>query len=447
MPRPTSCVIRLMSFGIAVAAVLSSYPVWSHPGHDHYISNSIWPEHHPADSSAGYSSRTISLASAAVLDPRITAWKLADGSTGTSPAANINSVVSGILADINTVAYDNDHVYVRTSGVPSHSIGPFNNPNVPGDLDATYRVALNPTPETGARRSAAYSLGPMGIATNGAAFYGPWDGTYWNPNTNNLTAPGTPRPPGGADWNVNALWRRMNGMDDSRGHPSPVNGQTNPDGSNKGLYHYHMIPEGLADQVDPGNSGLTGSPILGFAFDGYAIVGPYAYDEQTQSVVQMSSSYGVNPNARGAGDPSVTNFALGSFIEDFAYIDGSGNLNEFNMAFVKFDEFERAVLTDETDPDGQWAYFATLDVIGGNSITRDGDVAYPYLVGPEFFGEVDAALIGGGPNRPPLIVPNDVQFYFSYAAIPEPSTFAFSCVLFGIAAGRRRRRSQHKDRN
>lgn len=418
-PSQRSQALCLYGGALLLLAVGVSVPASAHPGHDHAAPAGVWPAHASADVSAGTAALTpfrSGVLSSPVTQPdvRIDAWKLATGATGTSPDADVNAVVSNVVADVNTVAYDDDYVFIRTSGVPSHSVGPVQNPTVPGDLDATYRIARNPVEETGVRTESLSSLGPIGVMVNGAAFYSPSDGTYWRRSNNTLTNAGD-QPPMNTDWSTNALWRRADGMDAAGGHPSPVRNETNPDGSQKGLYHYHRLPTGLSDQIDPDNDGSMGSPVFGFAFDGYPIVGPYAYEEQpggAMAVVQMTSSYAVaDASIRGANGPSVADYELGSFLEDFEYVAGSGTLNEYNMAYVRFDD-GRAVLTDETDPDGDWAYFLTFDALAGstNDTTLDREVAWPYIVGPEFFGVADPELIG--PGGATIIVPGDVAFEF-----------------------------------
>ncbi|MEM6654534.1 MAG: YHYH protein [Planctomycetota bacterium] len=440
----------------------------AHPGHDHAVSNGVWPQHaanEPVEAVLAASGPGFAVSPAApavepapVVEPAVAAidasldralrsLKLATGVGGTSSDAGVDAVVGQTLADINTVAYDDDFLYVRTSGVPSHAVGPFNNPSTPGDLDATYRIPLNPTEQTGAKTVSVYELGAIGVMVNGVAFFSAWDSTFWRPPTNQLTDPGTPQPAGGSDWNVNALWRRAGGMDAARGHPAPLNNQTNPDGSVKGSYHYHMHPVGLLDQIDPDNTGAMGSPIVGYAFDGYPIVGPYAYEPQPDGsllAVPMTSSYGLrtervslsdNANGNPTPFPSTADYELGSFIEDFVYLDGSGTLNEYNMAFVKFDAGGRAVLADQSDPDGDWAYFITLDAMSANDTTLDGDVAWPYIVGPEFYGVYDDA------GRR-LVVPDDVTFYFEQLTADfnkdrgvDAADYALARDLVGAASG------------
>jgi hypothetical protein len=340
-----------------------------------------------------------------------TVWKEADGTTGSSPNAEWTANIENTIADVNTIAYNSDYVYIRTSGIPSHSIGRTGNdpnPAIPGDLDATYRVSLNPTPAT---VNVETSLANIGVAINGAGIYNWSDGSYWDANTNQLTMGG----PGGgqrSNWNTNALWARANGFDEAGGHPSGGPGQA----LNRATYHYHQDPYGLEAQVDADNNGTRHSPVIGFAFDGYPIYGPYAYangSDDSDGFQQMTSSYQLI-DSRPSDGPSEADFELGSFAEDFEYVAGSGTLNEFNMDFVVTPEF----------PNGTWAYFTTYD-LDGSGTTLDGDIAFPFTVGPSYFGEVDTELLMPGAT---IEVPADVIVYFQY--VPEPS----SALLFGMAA-------------
>lgn len=430
----------------------------AHPGHEHVGNNGVWPDHEEADDSGGLIALSVAttesseVASISALNTSgfsqyLSPWKLSDGSTGLStgdPATN--NVVSNVLADVNTVAYDNDYVYIRTSGIPSHDIsiiieGEPQNPATAGDIDATYRLSLNPTEELGEKT--ATGLGPNGVMVNGVAFYNQSDGTFWNAQTNEIGGGGR----GGPDaevWTTNALWSRGGFLseDPGGGHSSPVRGSTNPDGSLLGQYHYHQTPTGLMPQIDPSNEGSLGSPIVGYASDGYPVIGPYAYeiqDDDSQIVVQMTSSYGLLEDngvdePRGPNGPTTADYELGSFIEDFVYYEGSGTLNEYNMTFVKFDDEGRAILADETDPDGDWAYFLTLDALNaltGNETAIDYEYAFPYIVGPNYFGVVE-------PFDPDatIMVPNDVEYFFQY--IPEPSSLAL--VAIGMLGMHRRRK-------
>ncbi len=386
--------------------------VYGHEGHDHSAPSGQWPAHSPSDKTAGSGLRQMTPTEATV-------WKHSDGTTGNSPAADINTNIENVLADVNTVAFDSDFVYIRSSGVPSHSVGPFGdgNPTIPGDQDATYRVSLNPTPS---KVPQATALSNIGVAVNGVGIYNWSDATYWDANTNQIAMGG----PGGQqshDWNTNALWFRAAGFDSAGGHPSGGPGSA----LDEGVYHYHQDPYGLEAQIDPDNTGDRHSPIVGFAFDGYPIYGPYGYangTDDTDGFQQMTSSYQLI-EARPADGPLEEDFALGSFAEDFEYVAGAGTLNEFNMNFVVTPEF----------PEGTWAYFTTYD-LGESGTTLDGDLAFPFTVGPNYYGEVDADILEPGAT---IVVPDDVTFYFQY--VPEPAS-GFLLFIGAAFIARRPRR-------
>src|SRR5437868_5628598 len=79
-------------------------------------------------------------------DPTIISWlQNIAGLTGHSPAANINTTVSQIQADVQQVRYTATDVYVNATDVPDHNVGPFgNNPNIPADQHKLVRVPRQP---------------------------------------------------------------------------------------------------------------------------------------------------------------------------------------------------------------------------------------------------------------------------------------------------------------
>lgn len=124
--------LRLSSFLILFAW---NYPVETHLGHDLSVPSGVWPKHEEVDEDAGLDDSPALAALAAgstITDLRISSWQLSDGAMGASANTAIHNVVSDILADVYTVAYNNNYVFVRSSGIPSHSVGPFNNPSTPG---------------------------------------------------------------------------------------------------------------------------------------------------------------------------------------------------------------------------------------------------------------------------------------------------------------------------
>ena len=112
-----------------------------------------------------------------------------------------------------------------------------------------------------------------------------------------------------------------------------------------GLYHYHGGPAALFDQF-PG----TDSPVIGFAADGFPIYGSYFTD--TSGILRSAkSSYSLKPGSRPAGIDEPGKSYDGTFVDDYEYIAGSGDLDECNGMTLA----------------GQYGYFVTN--------------AYPWVVG------------------------------------------------------------------
>ena len=111
------------------------------------------------------------------------------------------------------------------------------------------------------------------------------------------------------------------------------------------------------------------SPILGFAYDGNPIYGPYGYSNPNGfgGIRRMNSSYisnrEINTLLRPESKPT------GYFVDDYIY-DASGDLDEHNGRFCITPEY----------PNGTYAYFYTISV-NSNNISSP---AYPYVVGKYF---------------------------------------------------------------
>jgi hypothetical protein len=124
------------------------------------------------------------------------------------------------------------------------------------------------------------------------------------------------------------------------------------------------------------SSGRIHSPLLGYAYDGNPIYGPYAYQNPLGGQIErMESGYVLNVNPSLELRPP--GFESGYFIDDYEFI-GTGNLDEFNGRFCITPEF----------PDGIYAYFYTIVVnTPGGDQNNSSSIAipsYPYVIGPKF---------------------------------------------------------------
>lgn len=99
------------------------------------------------------------------------------------------------------------------------------------------------------------------------------------------------------------------------------NAHVQPDGT----YHYHGNPNALFDD----NPGPNGSPVIGFAADGFPIYGSYFSDIGTGAVRKALSGYTLKAGARpnGANDPGG-NYD-GMYVDDWEFAD-SGDLDICN---------------------------------------------------------------------------------------------------------------------
>jgi len=330
----------------------------------------------------------------AQLNPAITPWLQNTTETGTYyVSGNSTPIDNGVLVNCQEVAYTSDAVYVTCTGVPSYPTGPFQdgNPSQAENQNAIYSFTLNPQEETGTKTETR--LGNIGVFINGVALFDYRDGVAWDPSTNALCGgPGNPPCPGGPnavmDWNRDAIPAEMAGFDCSKGHPA------------MGAYHHHQNPSAFKLDQNVVSTicnlydadGLYAiddtehSPLLGFAYDGFPIYGAYGYKnaDGTGGVARIKSSYELrNITARTDGPAVDATYFLGYFREDYEYVDHSSEddyLDEHNGRFCVTPEY----------PNGTYAYFCTVD--------EDWNSAYPYAVGPTFYGVFSDALVTAVPG-------------------------------------------------
>ncbi len=215
---------------------------------------------------------------------------------------------------------------------------------------------------------------------------------------------------GGGIWIRNAYYGEGHTFDKCLGH-QPGNG----------AYHHHAHPICLRAQLNDnvvavknGRLGATyveksapwtHSPILGWAFDGYPIYGPYGYSDPTSAssaIRRIKSSFqlrnitqrttlptwalahhtGVSQTlSANQYGPEVSDiYPLGRYVEDFDVVTSTGDLDQYNGRFAVTPEY----------PNGTYAYYTTLN--------EDGSPAFPYIVGMQYYGSVTGNASTAAPS-------------------------------------------------
>lgn len=134
---------------------------------------------------------------------------------------------------------------------------------------------------------------------------------------------------------------------------------------NQGLqFMFNGYSDSLRDSF--GEESSTSSSIIGWAYDGNPIYGPYGLsDPKDESSITKTLVSGYTLDTSKVID-RPSGFSDGFFVEDYCF-DNSGDLDEHNGRFEKTKEF----------PNGVYAYHASI-----NSIT--GNPEFPYFVGNSF---------------------------------------------------------------
>lgn len=145
-----------------------------------------------------------------------------------------------------TVTFKNGALVIHSANLPNHPTGRFpemgrGNPSYITQQDQTFYLPLDPKERPGhtvtdaTNSNNALNMGPIGIALNGVVFFNPFD--MGNTDATDM-------------------------MDRCCGHPQQF-----------GQYHYHKYPVCVNSPWDDQGTGHSG--LLGFAFDGYPLYGPY----------------------------------------------------------------------------------------------------------------------------------------------------------------------------
>ena len=334
---------------------------------------------------------------------------------------------SPIYDGIREVDSSANWIYLRSSGLGSHIMGPWNNPNLPKNQGTLYRIPRLPAVATSKTLT---SLGAIGLMVDGVAVFDTRDAFSYK---NSSAADATPQNglTGDGIWNRDAWVNEAVSFDPAYAH-QPQSGQ----------YHYHVDPLAtryfLGDNVTfagtPSNNSpktysentsttvFKHSPILGWLADGYPLYGPYGYSDPTNAgspVRRMISGYVARDGNYGTtsiglagrhslpawaaaaqgisatlsssqyGPNTNSTYPLGHYIEDNDYLGDLGYVqgitNSPGGVFYDLDKYNGRFCVTPEFPNGTYAYF--------EAIKSDGTPTYPYQVGRQFYGTTSGGTV------------------------------------------------------
>lgn len=356
-------------------------------------------------------------------NPAIIGWlRNTTGITGRHyVSGNPTPINDAVLANVQTVQYNATDAYISATGIPAYITGPFldGNPSLATAQNKIFKVTLNPTQNTGTLT--ATTGGNIGLFINGVALFDYRDGVSYKLSTG-TNAGGPLGGTGDGVWNRDAVVAEKSGFDCSKAHPA------------MGNYHHHQNPSAFnldltvlsticntypADGLYIINPSVH-SPLLGFAYDGFPIYGAYAYAngvDASGGIARMKSSFQLrNITTRTVlydgtdvtdGPPVNATYPLGMYREDYEFVSHPGDptyLDIHNGRFCKTPEY----------PNGIYCYFTTVDA--------NHNSAYPYAVGPTFYGNKVVTTVASVPGGTTTLNANsftsntiDVKIY------PNPS--------------------------
>ncbi|MCZ6671808.1 MAG: sulfatase-like hydrolase/transferase [Verrucomicrobia bacterium] len=346
---------------------------------------------------------------------------------------------SPTYSGIHEISYTDDWIYIRTTNLASHFMGPWylnaakTNlfPNYPSNQAVLYRLPRNPVDPTTVNSKTLTGGGPIGYFVNGVSMFDSRDAFSYRSNTGTEVN----GPQGDGAWNRDAYVNEGVTFDAGNAHQA------------MGRYHYHANPPALRyqlrDSVDfdeetntySENFNGQHSPILAWSRDGLPIYGPYGFSDPLDSsseVRRMRSGFQIRTDIASNGSPRIawpawatriyagirsfangpnvsSTYSLGRYMEDNDYLGDLGqtlsvdfDLNEYNVRFCVTPEY----------PEGNWSYFVCID--------EAGTPIFPYNIGRAFFGDpvgnnangipdsdesgaTVSTLFEGGPESPSVI--------------------------------------------
>lgn len=324
---------------------------------------------------------------------------------------------------VQEILYSTNYIYIRTSGLGSHIMGPWylnagrtqTFPNLPVNQRMIFRMPR--TPVVPATRTYGF-LGEIGMFVDGVRMFDAGDAFSYSTANGKDASPVANIGQGDGIWNRDAWVNESVTFDPGYAHQQ-----------NTGRYHYHASPIALryllGDHVDFNSSTKTysesagavtkHSPILGWMHDGYPIYGPYGYSTATDSgsgLRRMVSGYAKRDGTNGTDNLTTTGrhslpaviarqrkisatlsasqygpnvsvaYPIGQYMEDYAYL---GDVGKTQGVDFDLDEYNGRYCVTPEYPGGTYAYFATINA--------SGTPVYPYNMGRLYRGTPSGGLV------------------------------------------------------
>lgn len=237
---------------------------------------------------------------------------------------NNESLYTGPLTNYVSITTNGAFRVIKANGIPDHPPGQFPNANNPNSLSPQHYEYKMPLHPQYAARVTYLRMQPFGVALNGVVF-DPFAAEWWNRDQSS-----------GFQYEPHNIPGQL-GLDQYNAHVQP-----------NGAYHYHGIPVGLLDKVSHGQSKMA---LLGWAADGFPMYGPWGYTnpkDPASPLKKLKPSYRIRQGSRQGGPGGKYD---GTFLVDYEYVKGLGDLDECNARFGPTPEFPTGtyyyVLTDQ----------------------------------------------------------------------------------------------------
>ena len=265
-------------------------------------------------------------------------WVGADSSTDRTVLADFSSR-DGWACDVDPVT--DSSVIIADLGsessytvneIPDHATGTFPNGGNPSTITAQseiYYIQNSPT-----LNAISTDVAEFGITIDGVRLEPGTGETYQNAGVWRYEAI-TPALAEGTT--ALSEWDWL-GTDCNNAHVQP-----------NGSYHYHGLMESLINRWGETDTGPSDMVLGGYAADGFPFYLRYGYadpDDASSGLVVLEGSYDIISGTRPSGPGGAYD---GTFLQDWEYVDGSGDLDECNGRFGVTPEY----------PGGIYHYYIT----------------------------------------------------------------------------------------